>query len=61
MTLALIAFMPIAVLSQSSIGDPARQQQGSNRNAEQELITLSREKWRWMSERKIDSLDALIS
>jgi len=34
--------------------------QGSNRNAEQELITLSREKWRWMSERKIDSLDALI-
>lgn len=27
--------------------------------AEQELISLSKEKWRWMSERKVDSLDAL--
>jgi 4-carboxymuconolactone decarboxylase len=26
---------------------------------EQELIDLSEEKWRWMSERKVDSLDAL--
>jgi hypothetical protein len=59
MALALIAFMPNAVLSQSSKGDPA-QQQSSNSAAEQELITLSREKWRWMSERKLDSLDALI-
>ena len=31
-----------------------------NVNLEQELITLSREKWRWMAERKMDSLDALI-
>jgi hypothetical protein len=28
-------------------------------DAEQEIIDLSEEKWRWMSERKIDSLDAL--
>jgi hypothetical protein len=28
-------------------------------NLEQEVINLSREKWRWMSERNIDSLDAL--
>ena len=28
-------------------------------NAEQELITLSQEKWRWMSERNVDSLAAL--
>jgi hypothetical protein len=28
-------------------------------NLEQEVIDLSKEKWRWMSERKIDSLDAL--
>jgi hypothetical protein len=26
---------------------------------EQELIDLSKEKWRWMSERKVDSLEAL--
>jgi ketosteroid isomerase-like protein len=28
-------------------------------NLEQELINLSKEKWHWMSERKVDSLDAL--
>jgi len=49
MALALIAFVPSAVLSQSS-----------NSSAERELITLSKEKWGWMSQRKIDSLDALI-
>ena len=30
-----------------------------NVKSEQELINLSREKWRWMSERKVDSLAAL--
>jgi hypothetical protein len=30
-----------------------------NSNPEQEIIDLSKEKWRWMSERKVDSLDAL--
>lgn len=30
-----------------------------NEKSEQEVIELSREKWRWMSERKVDSLDAL--
>ena len=30
-----------------------------NVNSEQEVINLSRKKWRWMSERKVDSLDAL--
>ena len=28
-------------------------------NLEQEVINLSKEKWRWMSERKVDSLAAL--
>lgn len=28
-------------------------------NVDQEIISLSREKWRWMSERKVDSLAAL--
>ena len=49
MALALIAFVPSAVLSQTS-----------NSSEERELITLSKEKWGWMSQRKIDSLDALI-
>jgi len=30
-----------------------------NANLEQEVIVLSKEKWRWMSERNADSLDAL--
>ena len=30
-----------------------------NANLEQEVINLSKEKWRWMSERKVDPLDAL--
>ena len=30
-----------------------------NVNLEQEVINLSKEKWRWMSERKVDSLEAL--
>ena len=30
-----------------------------NLNLEQEVINLSKEKWRWMSERNADTLDAL--
>lgn len=30
-----------------------------NVNLEQEVVNLSKEKWRWMSERKVDSLDPL--
>ena len=30
-----------------------------NLNSEQEIIDLSKEKWRWMSERKVESLAAL--
>lgn len=31
----------------------------SSPNVEREMISLSREKWRWMSERKVDTLAAL--
>ena len=30
-------------------------------NREQEILSLSKTKWRWMAERKVDSLDALFS
>jgi 4-carboxymuconolactone decarboxylase len=30
-----------------------------SKKTEQELIELSKQKWQWMSERKVDSLDAL--
>ena len=58
MALVVIGLGPIAVLSQSSTNDVVKKQ-GSDSSAEQELISLSKEKWRWMSERKVDSLDAL--
>ena len=58
MTFAVIALVPIAVLSQSSTNDAVKQQ-SSNSSVEQELINLSKQKWQWMSERKVDSLDAL--
>jgi hypothetical protein len=58
MTLALIALVPLAVLSQSSTNDPVKQQ-SRNSSVEQELINLSKQKWQWMSERKVDSLDVL--
>ena len=32
-----------------------------NRNLEQEVINLSKEKWRWMSEKKVDALAALFN
>ena len=28
-------------------------------NLEQKIIDLSKEKWRWMAERKVDALEAL--
>jgi hypothetical protein len=31
-----------------------------NANLEQEVIDLSKEKWRWMSERNVDAFDALL-
>jgi hypothetical protein len=58
MTFALIALVPIAVLSQSNTNDAVKQQ-SSNSSIELELINLSKQKWQWMSERKVDSLDAL--
>ena len=40
---------------QSRVNPPAT----SSTNQEQEIVSLSRQKWRWMSERKADSLAAL--
>src|SRR5687768_1598790 len=31
----------------------------NSRNSEQEIISLSKAKWRWMAERRVDSLNAL--
>lgn len=48
--LAVFATFPLAVKAQPTKPAPAA------RNADQGIIALSRDKWRWMSERKVDSL-----
>jgi 4-carboxymuconolactone decarboxylase len=51
----LVLTMPGAAVAQTQEGTaPA-----SRTNAEQEIINLSKDKWRWMAERKVDALDAL--
>ena len=63
-TCIIVALLGLCLLIAGVPGSSAQQKLGnpgttSRTNAEQELIGLSKEKWRWMSERKVDSLDAL--
>src|SRR4029450_2131395 len=48
-----------SVQSSGTPQQPADPPASSSTNAEQEVISLSKEKWRWMSERNVDSLAAL--
>jgi hypothetical protein len=52
------------VLCTLVLGSSAQEKQAtspgtSRANVEQEIISLSKEKWQWMSERKLDSLEPL--
>jgi Domain of unknown function (DUF4440) len=42
-----------------SVAPAAAQNPASSSNAEQEVLALSNTKWRWMSEKRVDSLAAL--
>ncbi len=53
--LALLAVMPTS----SAQEKPATSPGASHPSVEQEIINLSNEKWKWMSERKLDSLEPL--
>ncbi len=57
----LFAMCVLLVSLQGASGQdkPATSPAPMGGNAEQEIINLSKEKWRWMSERKMDSLEAL--
>lgn len=48
----------IAALSLGSLGG-TQTTTVKNSEQDQELLTLSKDKWQWMSERKVDKLDAL--
>ena len=54
-----VSLLVLCFLIMSAQGASALQQQVNRTNAEQEIVNLSKEKWRWMSERKVDSLAAL--
>lgn len=51
----LIVSAQVAFAQEKQPNSPA----GSRTNAEQEIIDLSKQKWQWMSERKMDSLEML--
>jgi hypothetical protein len=51
------------VTAQSALAQPAPPSQAktSTSAGEQELITLSKDKWRWMAERNVEALDKLLA
>ena len=49
----------VSVQSSGTPQQPVNPPDASRTNAEQEVIGLSKDKWRWMSERNVDSLSAL--
>ncbi len=58
MKLPMLVFVVLAMISQTAFG----QQVVSSKNAtkaEQELISLSKLKWKWMADRTVDSLSDL--
>jgi len=52
---SLVVSAPLLGAPQQQAASPAP----SRTKAEQEVLSLSKEKWRWMSERKVDSLASL--
>lgn len=60
--LALLMAMGISSVNAQSTGSTSQKKENSNMKSdkqEQELIDLSNQKWQWMAERKVDSLDSL--
>jgi len=56
------AVLGLCALLVAVLGAPQKQETSpspSGATREQEVLSLSREKWRWMSEKKVDSLAAL--
>lgn len=54
-----LAALSLACSTPARVQDGGRPSVARDTTAEQELLSLSREKWRWMSERKVDTLAAL--
>ena len=62
-TLRIVGTALFMMAAQSAIAQPAPAcpVKPSTSAADQELITLSKDKWRWMAERNLDALDKLFA
>ncbi|HET7187428.1 MAG TPA: nuclear transport factor 2 family protein [Gemmatimonadaceae bacterium] len=58
-SILFLCFLVATATSPASAQQAAAPSSAAPTRAEQEVIDLSREKWRWMSERKVDTLAAL--
>ena len=56
--IALFMMTAKSALAQPAPASPAKPSPSA---ADQELITLSKDKWRWMAERNLDALDKLFA
>lgn len=54
-----LCFLSVLAQGASAQEPPANSPAESRTKAEQEIIDLSRQKWLWMADRKMDSLEAL--
>lgn len=54
-----LCFLSVLAQGASAQEPPANSQVASRTKAEQEIADLSRQKWLWMADRKMDSLEAL--
>ncbi len=62
-TLPIVGIVLFMMTAQSALAQPAPASPAKTTTsaAEQELITLSKDKWRWMAERNIEALDKLFA
>jgi hypothetical protein len=56
-----VCFLAMTMQTAAAHAGPESQATTGSSNAEQELITLSKDKWRWMAERNVEALDKLFA
>jgi hypothetical protein len=56
-----LSLLVMGVLSAFAHAGPHGSPQTNNSSAEQEIIKLSQDKWRWMAERNVEALDKLFA
>ena len=56
---SVFTFLITAFIISVSAQNKGIQSSMNNNKAEQEIIELSKQKWQWMADKKVDSLDAL--